>query len=392
MRLADRVRNLQGSPTLNAAETVRRLLAKNEDVVRFDIGEPDFDTPTHIKEAGIAAIRNGFTHYTSARGIPELREALVGDQRAKGLDMGTENVAFYPGSKFGLFSVLSLLVDTGDEVVIQDPAWPSYASMIEYLGGNPVRTEPWKDDHPSDFPLESFENKIAENTKAVLINSPCNPTGAVVSGDNLQQLAGICARKKVVLILDRIYSALTYDDLPDRIPKVDLERGDFVLVSGFSKEFAMTGWRLGYTIASRAFTDSLVDLQDNTATCAPSFVQKAGVAALNGEREWQNEMNQEYKARRDLMIEWIRKLTGWHCLPPSGAFYCFPRIGDADSVSFAARLLSGRLVSSVAGAYFGPGGERHLRLSYTTSRDRIVTGMERIKSMVEESGGPEEDR
>ena len=390
LELSARAKNLHGSPTLGAAEKVRGMIARNEDVVRFDIGEPDFDTPTHIKEAGITAIRNGFTHYTSARGIPELRDALVSDQRTKGLDAGPSNVAFYPGSKFGLFCVLSLLVDPGNEVLVQDPAWPSYGSIVEYLGGRPVEVESWKEEQPSTFNVGAFADKVTDKTRAVIINTPCNPTGAVVDNDRLEELLEVCTSKNVVLILDRIYSALTYDDSPERIPAGDLETGSFIVVSGFSKEFAMTGWRLGYTLASKALTDSLVSLQDNTSTCAPSFVQKAGVAALLGERGWQKEMNDEYRARRDLMIGGIRRVHGWYCQPPAGAFYCFPRIADPGSIAFAESLLSNERVSSIAGAYFGRSGENHLRLSYTTSQERIAEGMSRIRSMVEESASQKE--
>ena len=298
------------------------------------------------------------------------------------MDAKPSNVAFYPGSKFGLFSVLSLLVDSGDEVLIQDPVWPTYASVIEYLGGTPARIGPPDDDSQVNPPVESLEERITERTKAVLINSPCNPTGERVSNEQLEDLLRSCGRKGVALVLDRIYSALVYDGLPDSIPSCNIEDGNLIIVSGFSKEYAMTGWRLGYTIASEAFTDLLVNLQDNTSTCAPSFVQKAGVAALTGERTWQRAMVDEYRARRDIMIAEMGKIHGWHCPTPTGAFYCFPRINDTDSSAFASSLLEQRRVSSVAGAYFGPRGQGHLRLSYTTPRDRIVEGMRRIREFV----------
>jgi aspartate aminotransferase len=357
-------------------------MASGEDVVRFDVGEPDFETPTHIKEAGITAIAKGFTHYTSARGIPELRDALVADQKGMGLDAKSSNIAFYPGSKFGLFSILSLLVDSGDEVLIQDPVWPTYASIIEYLGGTPVRIDSSSDDGSANSLAQSFEERITERTKAVLIDSPCNPTGERVGTEQLEDLLESCGRKGIALVLDRIYSALIYDGLPDSIPNCNIEDGNLIIVSGFSKEFAMTGWRLGYTIASEAFTDLLVNLQDNTATCAPSFVQKAGVAALTGERTWQKAMVDEYRARRDVMIAEMERIRGWQCIVPSGAFYCFPRVSDPDSSAFASALLDKMKVSSVAGVYFGPRGQGHLRLSYTTPRDRIVEGMRRIREFV----------
>ncbi|MDG7007845.1 MAG: aminotransferase class I/II-fold pyridoxal phosphate-dependent enzyme [Nitrososphaerota archaeon] len=382
MELSKRAAHLEGSPTLEAANVVRELLARNEDVVRFDVGEPDFETPVSIKEAGIDAIKKGFTHYTSARGIPELRQALVADQKGMGLDVKPSNVAFYPGSKFALFSALSLLIDSGDEVMIQDPVWPTYGAIIEYLGGTPIRAGPWNDIRPSDFPLASFENKTTKRTKAILVNSPCNPTGAIIPMKQLEELLKMCARKKITLLLDRIYSALVYDGSPQKIPSCDIEEGNLVVISGFSKEFAMTGWRLGYTVSSKAFTDVLVDFQDNTTTCASSFVQKAAVVALLGDRSWQKEMNDEYRERRDAMVREIAKIPGWQCATPSGAFYCFPRIHESDSIAFSNSLLTEKRVSSVAGAHFGLEGEAHLRLSYTTPKQRIMEGMKRIRELV----------
>jgi aspartate aminotransferase len=382
MNLSNRVKHLQSSPTIGAGESVHKLLARNEDIVRFDIGEPDFETPRHIKKAAIDAIRGGFTHYTSARGIPELRDAIVVDQKARGLDLSPSNVAFYPGSKFGLFCILSLLVDAGDEVLIQDPVWPTYASIVDYLGGTAAGVASWRDDDPSTFSIESFRERVTTRTKAILVNSPCNPTGQVVDVGSLEELLAECRRRKITLILDRIYSALVYGRPTDRIPDCDLEEGNLIVTSGFSKEFAMTGWRLGYTISSAAFTDLLVNLQDNTTTCATSFVQKAAVAALTGDRSWQAKMNNEYQARRDAMVEGIGRIPGWKCLAPAGAFYCFPRINRQDSIAFASSLLNEAKVSSVAGAFFGRSGEGHLRLSYTTSRDRVIEGMKRIREFV----------
>lgn len=384
MKLAKSVDRLKPSPTIAAGEEVKGLLAKGKDIVRFDIGEPDFDTPEHIKRAGIEAIQKGFTHYTSARGIPELREALVEDQRKKGIGMSIANTVFYPGSKFALYSVLALLVDPGDEIIMQDPVWPTYGSIVEYLGGIPIQINDWNDGGSGTTlsPYE-FEKKITSKTKAILVNSPCNPTGAIVPENKIEELIQICRSKQVPLILDRIYSALTYDGLEDRIPQYDIEDGSMIIISGFSKEFAMTGWRLGYTVAPRKLTDLLVQLQDNTTSCPSSFVQIAAVEALKGDREWQKKMNREYQDRRNAMVSGLNSIPGWKCAPPQGAFYCFPYISNVgDSASFSNSLLSQCMVSSVAGKFFGKHGENHLRLSYTTSKDRIVEGMKRIREFV----------
>ena len=381
MKLAKSVERLKPSPTIAAGEEVRKLLAKGEDIVRFDIGEPDFDTPEHIKRAGIEAIQKGFTHYTSVRGIPELREALIEDQKKKGIGMTGQQTVFYPGSKIALFSVLALLVDPGDEIILQEPVWPTYGSIVEYFGGTPVPVNEWDDKNPAaKFSPAEFENQITSKTKAILVNSPSNPTGAVIPENKIEELLQICRTKKVPMILDRIYSALTYDGVEDKIPQYDIEDGDMIIISGFSKEYAMTGWRLGYTIAPKRFTDLLVQLQDNSTSCPASFVQVAAVAALTGDREWQKKMNEEYQERRDTMVSGINKIPGWKCSPPQGAFYCFPTISSLnDSVSFSGKLLSQGHVSSVAGKFFGEHGESHLRLSYTTSKERIVEGMRRIR-------------
>ena len=187
---------------MGAAENVRKLLAQKKDIVRFDIGEPDFDTPSHISEAGIEAIKSGFTHYTSPRGIPELQSAMVADLRRKGLEATPDQLIFYPGSKFSAFSVFSLLLDERDEVIIQDPLWATYSTIIELLGGKPVHVKNWNEDDPKDFSLDAFRAKFSEKTKAVLLNSPCNPTGATVSIEDTQALLELCDSNGVPVILD----------------------------------------------------------------------------------------------------------------------------------------------------------------------------------------------
>lgn len=227
-------------------------------------------------------------------------------------------------------------------------------------------------------------SKITSKTKAVLVNSPSNPTGSTVPEREIARLLEECDKRGIPLILDRIYSALSYDGENSKVPAYDLEDGNLIIVSGFSKEFAMTGWRLGYSVASKNFTKLLCDFQENTTSCPASFVQKAAVAALTGPREWQTKMNSEYRERRDLMLQGIGQIPGWKCAPPPGAFYCFPSIPSSDSVSYSKNLLEEKYVSLIAGAHFGPSGEGHLRLSYTTSKDRIVEGMKRIKEFASE--------
>jgi aspartate aminotransferase len=372
---------LQPSPTLAAAEMVRELQSDGKPVFRFDIGEPDFDTPQHVKDAALEAIRSGYTHYTSAKGLPELRAAIANNYVAKGVPVKPENVAVFPGSKFALYAVLSLLTDPGDEVMIQDPSWPSYASMITFLHGLPIFVPAPLEQHfvPT---IHSFQERVTDRTKAVIINSPGNPTGAVYPRCLMSELRELCEQRRPVLISDEIYSALVYNGQAPS-PLEDPESDGVIVASGFSKEFAMTGWRLGYTVASRRVTDLLVRFMENTATCPTSFVQKAAVAALTGPRDWFTEMLAEYRTRREAMIEGLSKITGWQCGMPEGAFYCFPRTNFKDTRLLEKMLLEKRRVSVVAGAYFGPSGEKHVRLSYTTSRKNIRDGIELIRQYVE---------
>ena len=376
---------LQPSPTLAAAEAVRRLKLDGKPVFRFDVGEPDFDTPRHVKEAAIEAIKDGYTHYTSAKGLPELREAIANKYAAKGVPVKHENVAVFPGSKFALYAVLSLLTSPGDEVIVQDPSWPSYASMITFLRGSPKFVPATLEQHfvPT---TQSFQEKVTGRTKAMIINSPGNPTGAVYPPRLMKDLRELCEERRTVLISDEIYSALVYNGQAPS-PLEDPESGNTIVVSGFSKEFAMTGWRLGYTLAPKRVTDLLVRFLENTVTCPTSFVQKAAVAALTGPRDWFSEMLAEYRTRRDTMIERLSKIPGWQCAIPDGAFYCFARTNFKDSRALESMLLQKERVSVVAGAHFGPSGERHIRLSFTCSLDNVREGMDRIRRFAEHQGG-----
>ena len=375
---------LQPSPTLAAAETVRRLQMDGKPVFRFDVGEPDFDTPKHVKDAAIEAIESGFTHYTSAKGLSELRTAISDSYKAKGITVKPENVTVFPGSKFALYAVLSLLIESGDGVMVQDPGWPSYASIATFLGGSPIFV-PAPSKQRFVPTIDSFQERMTERTKIVIINSPCNPTGAVYSEQLMTELSKLCNKRGITLVSDEIYSALTYNGQQAPSPLENAEADKTIVLSGFSKEFAMTGWRLGYALASTRFTELLARFMENTATCTTSFVQKAAVAALTGPRDWFKDMLVEYRTRRDTMLEELKKIVGWECEVPDGAFYCFPRTNFSDTRALEKMLLEEKRVSVVAGAHFGRMGEGHVRLSYATSTDNIRRGIEILRQYVDAS-------
>lgn len=375
-------KRLQASPTLAAAENVRKLQSDGRPVFRFDVGEPDFETPQHVKDAAIEAIKNGFTHYTSAKGLPELRTAIASTYTGKGIAVKPEHVTVFPGSKFALYSALSLLIEAEDEVVIQDPAWPSYASIVTFLRGSPIFVPAPMKKHfvPT---IESFQKIITKRTKAVIINSPGNPTGAIYPKQLIQDLKEVCEKRGIIVISDEIYSALVYDGKTAPSPLEDPQAGDTIVVSGFSKEFAMTGWRLGYAIASTRISDLLSRFMENTATCPTSFVQKAAISALTEPRDWFNVMLREYQVRRDTMIQGLKRIDGWECEIPEGAFYCFPRTTFNNTRASEKAILEKKRVSVVAGAHFGTTGEGHIRLSYATSIDKIREGMALLKQYVD---------
>lgn len=374
--------NLAPSPTVQAIDKVAKLSEQKIEVIRLDIGEPDFETPDHVRQAAIDAIRAGFTHYTSPRGLKELRQALAVSYSDRRVVTKDDNVIVFPGSKTALFAVLSLILGSNDQLIIQNPVWPSYRLISEYVLAGVIQVD--ANEETGFVPsVSSFEKSISKRTKAIMINNPCNPTGSVIPKKTIEELLALCNRKNIVLILDEIYAPLFYGKIGDTIPRGDLENDNLIVIGGFSKHYAMTGWRLGHVIASKTFIDWLVRFQENTTTCPSSFAQKAAIAALNGPKEWFDEMMKTYSQRRRVMLESIESIPGWECYPPEGAFYCFPKINTKNSIDFADKLLSSEHVSVLAGAYFGSMGEEHLRLSFTTSEKNIIQGMNKIREFSE---------
>jgi len=365
------------------------LISRGMDVIRFDAGEPDFPTPAHITDAAVRALREGFTHYTSSRGLPTLRKALANRYAEAGQGVREENIVLFPGAKMALFAVLSVLVSEGQEVLIPEPGWPTYSTLVRFLGGVPVHIPTSLEQNFLPNP-EEFRSRVSPQTRAVVINTPCNPTGRVYPPGLLDSLVEICERHDLILISDEIYASLTYEGRRAPSPLRSPETDRIVVINGFSKEFAMTGWRLGYSVASRHLSDLLAKVQENTTTCPSSFVQKAAESALSEPREWFDQMLAEYQARRDLMVEGLNSIRNWECLVPQGTFYCFPRIGNMDSRKFSSRLLEKEGVSTVPGREFGISGEHHLRLCFAQPASTIRRGIERIRRFVESgSGGPE---
>ncbi len=308
----------------------RELEARGREIIHLEIGEPDFDTPAHIVEAGCRALREGHTHYTPAAGIPELREAIAEDVfRSRGIPVDPSQVVVTPGGKPVMFFAILAVVEAGDEVLLPNPAFPIYESMVNFVGGRPVFV-PLRQENGFRLDLEEFRDRLGPRTRLVILNSPANPTGGVLTPEDIGALAEILRERPDVYVLsDEIYSRIVYPEAS--FASIASEPGlgpdgRTIILDGFSKTYAMTGWRLGYGVMPRRLAEEFTKLQVNSSSCANAAAQRAGLAALEGPQEPVEEMVQEFRARRDMIVEGLNALPGVECILPHGAFYAFPRI------------------------------------------------------------------
>jgi aspartate aminotransferase len=387
-KLASRITALQPSPTLSVGEKARKLKTQGKKLVDLSIGEPDFDTPAHIKKACIEALEKGFTHYTSSKGIIELRDAISKYYKQYfHVDVNPNSeVIVTPGSKFSLYAAIQCLVDSGDEVILLTPAWPTYWQCVESAGGRVVEVN-----CGDSFKLneEDLKKAITGRSKVILFCSPNNPTGGVLSRDELKVISDLAVDHDLYVVSDEIYRMLVYDgEKPFTMLCFNELRDRLVVVDGFSKAYAMTGWRLGFTIAPKEVIDGMDKIQQNITTCPSSFVQYAGVVALLGDQSCIDLMVKEYDNRRRLLVRELNSIEGLRCPTPRGAFYVFPDLSkiSSNSIELADKLLDYGVVT-VPGSAFGFGGEGHVRLSYATSIDEIRRGVEIIKRFVMDSLG-----
>jgi aspartate/methionine/tyrosine aminotransferase len=365
----------------------KALEAEGREIIHLEIGEPDFDTPAHVVEAGCRALRDGHTHYTPTAGIPELREAIAEDvATSRGIEVDPGQVVVTPGGKPIMFFAILALVDEGDEVLLPSPAFPIYESMVNFVGGKPVYV-PLRQENGFRFDPEEFEANLGERTRLVILNSPANPTGGVLTDDDMATLAGILRERPGVCVLsDEIYSRLLYtgdfasiarhEDLgPDR---------HTIILDGFSKTYAMTGWRLGYGVMPPDLAEQVTKLQVNSNSCTSAATQYAGLAALKGPQDAVAGMLAEFRARRDQVVDGLNRLPGVECITPQGAFYAFPRITGTGypAGELADMLLEEAGVACLSGTAFGLYGEGHLRLSYANSRENIGRALDRMNELL----------
>ncbi len=385
--LSDRIKRVKPSATLEITAKAKALRAQGKEIINFGAGEPDFQTPEHIKQALRKALDEGFIYYTPAAGIPELREAVAEKlERENGINYDPEGeVVITPGAKMALYAAIMVLVERGDEVLIPAPWWVSYPAMVHLAEGKPVFVPTYEED---GFRLlsDAVAEKVTRRTKLLILNSPNNPTGAVLNRSDLKGIAEVCEDHDIFIISDEIYEYIIYDDAEHvSIASLDNMKERVITVNGLSKAYSMTGWRVGYAAGPREVIKAMTRLQAHSVSNVTSFVQKAAVAALRGPREEIEHMVRAFNERRHYIVKELRSIPGVSCVEPRGAFYAFANFSayDKDSFRLANYLLEKAGVAVVPGAAFGEEGEGYIRLSFATSMENIKAGMEKIKRAME---------
>ena len=384
--LAQRMSRLGTETAFDVLVKARAVEATGRSVIHLEIGEPDFETPAHIVEAGIAALRGGATHYGPAAGLPELREAIARQAGAfRGMTIRPSQVVVTPGAKPIMYFCLTALLDEGAEVVYPNPGFPIYESVINFLGaaGKPV---PLLEKSGFSFDLDALRQLVGPATRLIVLNSPQNPTGGVLSREALETVAELAQRHDCWVLSDEIYDRILYDGQHVSIASLPGMQERTIILDGFSKTYAMTGWRLGYGIMPEPLADAVARLMTNSNSCTATFTQLAGVAALEGPQAPVEAMTAEFLRRRNVVVEGLNAIPGISCTCPAGAFYAFPNISGLgpSAQAFADLLLEKYGVAALAGPGFGRYGEGYLRLSYANSLENLTEAIRRIAQAVAE--------
>lgn len=393
MELSMRAKALKPSPTLSITALANKLKAEGKDIVGFGAGEPDFDTPQNIKDAAIDAINKGFTKYTPSSGIVDLKDAIIEKfKKENSLTYARNEIVVSSGAKDFLFNLAMVILDPGDEVIIPSPYWVSYPDQTEIAGGKPVIVETREEDGFCLRP-EALREKITSRTKALILNSPSNPTGGAYDKKALEKIAEIALEKKILIISDEIYERLVYDgykhmsiaSLSDEVKK------NTIVVNGVSKTYSMTGWRIGYGAGPANIMAAISDLQSQNISNPTSICQKASIEAIRGDQSTVEKMRVAFDERRKFIVSRLNSIKGVKCFNPKGAFYCFPNVSGVYGKSYNGKpvnssqaitelLLSDANVAVVPGGAFG--SDSNIRLSYATSLDNIKKGIDRIENFI----------
>ena len=385
VQLSKGANRIYGEAAFEVLAKAQELERQGTSILHFEIGEPDMETPENIAQAGIQAIKDKKTHYTPSVGILELRKAVQDEvEKTRGYQPDLEQIIITPGLKPGIFFSMLAIVNPGDEVIYQDPGYPTYGSVSSFLGAKGVLV-PLLEENEFRMNPDDIRSSITDKTKLIVVNSPQNPTGSVMTKSELEELAELAEEHDIFVVSDEIYSKMTYDADHYTPTARDEAKERTVLLDGFSKYYAMTGWRLGFMVAPIKMAERLQDFLVSAISCTAAFTQWGGLEALTGNQNFISEMMKRFKEKRDRIVKGLNSIPGFSCLSPKGAFYAFPNIRETGMTSqeCADHLLYNAGVACLPGTAFGPYGEGYLRFSYATTLENIDAAIERIKKSFE---------
>jgi len=384
---AERLNRLGTETAFEVLAKAKALEREGREIIHLEIGEPDFDTPENIKEAAIKALKEGYTHYVSAAGILELREAIAEYiSESRGIDAEPEEVVVTPGAKPIIFFSILACVNPGEEVMYPNPGFPIYESVINFVGGKPVPI-PLKEERDFRMDPEDLVGNITEKTKMIILNSPHNPTGGVLESGDLELLAdAVKDRDDIIILSDEVYCKILYEGSHVSIASISGMKDKTIILDGFSKTYAMTGWRIGYGVMRRDLAEKITRLMVNSNSCTCAFIQMAGVEALKGPQDSVGRMVNEFKRRRDVIVSGLNGIEGISCRKPKGAFYVFPNVKglEIDCRELSDFLLNKAGVAVLPGTSFGKYGDGYIRLSYANSVENLEKAIERMSEALEE--------
>lgn len=391
MELSNRIKKIKPSQTLAITAKANELKAKGIDIISFGAGEPDFDTPDFVKEAAIKALKEGKTKYTAAAGIPQLREAIAQKLKTRNnIDYSPSEVIVVPGAKMGLYEIFAILLNPGDEVIVPAPYWVSYTEQIALNDGESIIPQ-LSEENGFVLTADIVESSITPKTKALVLNTPSNPTGAVIPKKELEKIAEVCLKHSIMIISDECYEEFSYGEPHVSIASLSKEVREITFTVGaFSKSYSMTGWRLGWVAAPEKYIKAMTNIQSQTISNPTTFAQYGALEALKDNGQFPAMMRSEFMKRRDYIVEALNSIKGIRCTKPEGAFYAFPNVsyyikGDIkNDIDLTTYLLEEGKVAVVPGSAFGKEG--YIRLSYATSMENIKEGVERIKQALEKLG------
>lgn len=381
MNLAERMRRIGVESAFEVLVRARALEAQGRSVIHLEIGEPDFPTPRHIVEAAKQALDEGWTHYGPTQGFPELREAVAAHVSAtRGISVGPERVCIVPGGKPIIFFPMLALLEAGDEVVYPNPGFPIYESMIRFLGARPVPI-PLVEEHGFSFNLDVLRDALTDRTRMLVLNSPQNPTGGLIPPEDIRAIAEMVRDRDLMVLSDEIYSRICYDGSPLSIASLPGMLEKTIILDGFSKTYAMTGWRMGYGVMPEWLVEAVNKLMVNSNSCTASFTQRAGIAALTGPQDEVDRMVAEFRRRRDAFCDGLNTVPGFRCARPGGAFYAFANVEGTgrSSKELADWLLQEAGVACLNGGAFGAYGEGYIRFSYANSYENLMEAVARMR-------------